>query len=304
MISGVSKTGTDGQESTDSVGISTDDHNEGNDPTLALTNGKNRPKPVKGRHTKGKQPRIPSYSRLQSPPTLRSPSDDSAESQSISEAMDSAEAEAEGNQDFSVFVALEEAEKSALDKEEFATYVAMESAENDATSRGDAPILDDPETEERAAKEAMTDAADATAEEIAHDEALNEVLGLLVNGAKGGGTPRANPEPALIGSSEVTSIKSASQAATPPALAFKPNKALPPLKHLASEVSSSTVQIFQSVQDQSAAAASVPSLKIRPNRPVFFMHLHKAAGTTLCELAVQNKQRAAGMKSIGTKEVK
>jgi len=37
-------------------------------------------------------------------------------------------------------------------------------------------------------------------------------------------------------------------------------------------------------------------------RPVFFMHLHKAAGTTLCELAVANKARAAGMKSIGTKE--
>jgi hypothetical protein len=39
------------------------------------------------------------------------------------------------------------------------------------------------------------------------------------------------------------------------------------------------------------------------SRGVFFLHLHKAAGTTLCEMAVRNKMKAAGIKSIGTKEV-
>ena len=38
-------------------------------------------------------------------------------------------------------------------------------------------------------------------------------------------------------------------------------------------------------------------------RPVFFMHLHKAAGSSLCELAVANRVRAAGVKSLGTKEL-
>jgi hypothetical protein len=51
----------------------------------------------------------------------------------------------------------------------------------------------------------------------------------------------------------------------------------------------------------SGSGGSVAHPNPKRSRPTFFMHLHKAAGTTLCELAVRNGQRAAGMKGIGTK---
>jgi hypothetical protein len=43
------------------------------------------------------------------------------------------------------------------------------------------------------------------------------------------------------------------------------------------------------------ASASKNSKQSSKHRIPFFMHLHKAAGTTICELAERNKKRAAGM---------
>ena len=45
-----------------------------------------------------------------------------------------------------------------------------------------------------------------------------------------------------------------------------------------------------------AKSAQVLSYHSKTKRPIFFMHLHKVAGTTLCLLAVNNGHRAAGMK--------
>jgi len=47
----------------------------------------------------------------------------------------------------------------------------------------------------------------------------------------------------------------------------------------------------------------LPHPNRKRSRPTFFLHLHKAAGTTLCELAVRNGQRAAGMRGISTKHL-
>ena len=61
--------------------------------------------------------------------------------------------------------------------------------------------------------------------------------------------------------------------------------------HIATSVEQTQV-VFAA--EMSSAETSSPL--VRTKRPVFFMHLHKAAGTTLCLLALSNGHRAAGMK--------
>lgn len=56
---------------------------------------------------------------------------------------------------------------------------------------------------------------------------------------------------------------------------------------------------FEKRTQRIAVASAQPSLA--GGRYPFFVHLHKAAGTYLCELAIANGHRAAGVASIGTK---